>query len=101
MSDFKNAIEDMAKRSLRCVAIAYRPHQTKDVPINEEELSHWQLPEEQLILLAIVGIKVLFCHILIGHILFIIRPKIERIVWYGSQISLIVKIMCYTSMKLH
>ncbi|KAL3533287.1 hypothetical protein ACH5RR_006808 [Cinchona calisaya] len=56
VSDFKKAIEDMAVRSLRCVAIAYRPHQTEDVPTNEE-LGHWQLPEEQLILLAIVGIK--------------------------------------------
>ncbi|XP_027177381.1 calcium-transporting ATPase 10, plasma membrane-type-like isoform X3 [Coffea eugenioides] len=55
--DFKTAIEDMAARSLRCVAIAYRHHEGKDVPTNEEELSNWQLPEGQLVLLAIVGIK--------------------------------------------
>ncbi|KAL3500797.1 hypothetical protein ACH5RR_039890 [Cinchona calisaya] len=56
VSDFKIAIEDMAARSLRCVAIAYQPHQTEGLP-NNEELWNWQLPESQLILLAIVGIK--------------------------------------------
>ncbi|CAI9099300.1 OLC1v1036095C1 [Oldenlandia corymbosa var. corymbosa] len=57
MSDFRKAIEDMAARSLRCVAIAYRPHQAEDIPTNEEDLNRWQLPEGELILLAIVGIK--------------------------------------------
>lgn len=56
VSFFKKAIEDMASRSLRCVAIAYRPYEGI-VPTDEEELSHWLLPEDDLILLAIVGIK--------------------------------------------
>ncbi|XP_019196763.1 PREDICTED: calcium-transporting ATPase 9, plasma membrane-type-like isoform X2 [Ipomoea nil] len=54
---FKGAIEDMAARSLRCVAIAYRSCDTDKVPTDEEQLSEWQMPEDDLILLAIVGIK--------------------------------------------
>lgn len=54
---FRNAIEEMASSSLRCVAIAYRSYETAKVPTNEEELSHWALPEENLVLLGIVGIK--------------------------------------------
>lgn len=49
----------MATRSLRCVAIAYRMCNMDKVPTSEEELESWQLPEGDLILLAIVGIKVL------------------------------------------
>lgn len=53
---FKKAIEDMASSSLRCVAIAYRTYERERVP-DEEELSGWTLPEDDLVLLAIVGIK--------------------------------------------
>ncbi|KAH9653674.1 calcium-transporting ATPase 8 plasma membrane-type [Citrus sinensis] len=53
---FKKAIEDMASCSLRCVAIAYRTYERERVP-DEEELSRWALPEDNLVLLAIVGIK--------------------------------------------
>lgn len=59
LSSYKKAIEDMAAGSLRCVAIAYKPHDVKSVPSTAEELENWQLPESDLILLAIVGIKVL------------------------------------------
>lgn len=48
----------MAARSLRCVAIAYRPYELDKIPSNEEDLNKWSLPEHELILLAIVGIKV-------------------------------------------
>ena len=58
MTFFKKAIEDMAADSLRCVAIAYRSYEKEKVPTNEELLSHWSLPEDDLILLAIVGLKV-------------------------------------------
>lgn len=58
VSFFKKAIEDMAAGSLRCVAIAFRSYELKDVPPDEEQLSKWILPENELILLAIVGIKV-------------------------------------------
>lgn len=58
LSSFKKAIEDMAEESLRCVAIAYRPCDVENVPSGDEELENWQLPESELILLAIVGIKV-------------------------------------------
>ncbi|XP_019456853.1 PREDICTED: calcium-transporting ATPase 9, plasma membrane-type-like [Lupinus angustifolius] len=54
---FGEAIDDMAARSLRCVVIAYRSYELEKVPSNEEELDHWSLPEEELVLLAIVGIK--------------------------------------------
>lgn len=59
---FKKAIEDMAAGSLRCVALAYRPLKGESVPTDEEELSTWELPEGDLVLLAIVGLKV--CNLL-------------------------------------
>ncbi|KAI9186958.1 hypothetical protein LWI28_022740 [Acer negundo] len=55
-TNFKNKIDDMATRSLRCVAIACRSYMEK-VSDNEEELSQWVLPDNDLVLLAIVGIK--------------------------------------------
>ncbi|XP_045789046.1 calcium-transporting ATPase 8, plasma membrane-type-like isoform X4 [Trifolium pratense] len=57
MNFFKKAIEDMAAESLRCVAIAYRSYEKEKVPDNEEQLAHWSLPDDDLVLLAIVGIK--------------------------------------------
>ncbi|XP_011033032.1 PREDICTED: calcium-transporting ATPase 9, plasma membrane-type isoform X2 [Populus euphratica] len=57
MDFFKVAIDDMAARSLRCVAIAYRPYELDKVPTDEESLGKWVLPEDELVLLAIVGIK--------------------------------------------
>ncbi|KAF8033666.1 hypothetical protein BT93_C0061 [Corymbia citriodora subsp. variegata] len=54
---FRKAIEDMAAGSLRCIAIAYRPYDRNDIPLDEEQLTKWALPEDELILLAIVGIK--------------------------------------------
>ena len=48
----------MAASSLRCVAIAYRSYELDEVPSNEEELAEWSLPEKELVLLGIVGIKV-------------------------------------------
>ncbi|XP_061348918.1 calcium-transporting ATPase 8, plasma membrane-type-like [Gastrolobium bilobum] len=57
MTFFKKAIEEMAADSLRCVAIAYRSYEKEKVPTNEELLAHWSLPENDLVLLAIVGLK--------------------------------------------
>ncbi|KAK7329119.1 hypothetical protein VNO77_23265 [Canavalia gladiata] len=57
MTVFKKAIEDMAADSLRCVAIAYRLYEKEKIPANEELLAHWSLPEDDLVLLAIVGLK--------------------------------------------
>ncbi|XP_019197914.1 PREDICTED: calcium-transporting ATPase 9, plasma membrane-type-like [Ipomoea nil] len=54
---FKKAIEDMAADSLRCVAIAYRSYDVGKLPASEEELNQWDLPERDLILLAILGLK--------------------------------------------
>ena len=48
----------MAARSLRCVAIAYRSYEIENVPTDDEELAHWEIPENDLALLAIVGLKV-------------------------------------------
>ncbi|CAI9114541.1 OLC1v1015288C1 [Oldenlandia corymbosa var. corymbosa] len=54
---FKDAIENMAAKSLRCVAIAYKTLEADQVPTDEEHLARWVLPEDDLVLLAIVGIK--------------------------------------------
>lgn len=55
---FKKAIGDMASSSLRCVAFAYRLYEVEKVPSTEEQLAQWALPDDDLVLLAIVGIKV-------------------------------------------
>ncbi|KAK8339281.1 hypothetical protein V6Z12_A08G023800 [Gossypium hirsutum] len=57
MAFFEKAVETMAAGSLRCVAIAYRSYDSEKVPTNEEELAKWALPEDDLVLLAVVGIK--------------------------------------------
>ncbi|CAI0442210.1 unnamed protein product [Linum tenue] len=54
---FRGAIDDMAAHSLRCVAIAYRSYELEKVPTDDEALAKWVLPEDSLVLLAIVGIK--------------------------------------------
>lgn len=54
---FKAAVDEMAAKSLRCVAIAYRSCEPDKVPTDKESLDKWTLPEDELILLAIVGIK--------------------------------------------
>ncbi|CAL9183486.1 unnamed protein product [Musa hybrid cultivar] len=56
VTGFKKLIEDMAAASLRCVAFAYRFYDLERVR-NEEQRESWQLPEDDLVLLAIVGIK--------------------------------------------
>jgi hypothetical protein len=57
ISEFKKFIEDMAASSLRCVAFAYRTYEMVDVP-SEDRRADWILPEDDLIMLGIVGIKV-------------------------------------------
>lgn len=59
MNEFKNSIEDMAELSLRCVAFAYRLYDLDKIP-HEDKRDKWELPEDELVLLAIVGIKVCF-----------------------------------------
>ncbi|XP_056692363.1 calcium-transporting ATPase 8, plasma membrane-type isoform X1 [Spinacia oleracea] len=54
---FKKAINQMAEQSLRCVAIAYRSLELDKVPFDEDKLSQWVIPDDELVLLAIVGIK--------------------------------------------
>ncbi|KAK8581365.1 hypothetical protein V6N12_071593 [Hibiscus sabdariffa] len=54
---FKVAIDEMAANSLRCVALAYRVCEKEKVPTDEEGFNRWILPEDNLVLLAIVGIK--------------------------------------------
>ncbi|PKA52886.1 Calcium-transporting ATPase 9, plasma membrane-type [Apostasia shenzhenica] len=53
---FKTSIEEMAAVSLRCVAFAFRSYEMENVPL-EEERDSWMLPENDLVLLGIVGIK--------------------------------------------
>lgn len=47
----------MASKSLRCVAFAYKLYDRDRVP-EENKKGDWKLPEDELVLLAIVGIKV-------------------------------------------
>ncbi|OVA07520.1 Cation-transporting P-type ATPase [Macleaya cordata] len=54
---FKKAIGDMASSSLRCVAFAYRSYDIEKVPNDEELLAQWVIPDNDLVLLAIVGLK--------------------------------------------
>ncbi|KAI4376410.1 hypothetical protein MLD38_014175 [Melastoma candidum] len=56
MDEDKKAIEDMASCCLRCVALAYKTCKMEDIPNNDEQ-AKWTLPEDELILLAIVGLK--------------------------------------------
>ncbi|KAL5216776.1 hypothetical protein ABZP36_008177 [Zizania latifolia] len=56
VGEFKKFIEDMAASSLRCVAFAYRTYDMGDVP-NDDQRADWILPEDDLIMLGIVGIK--------------------------------------------
>ncbi|KAL6888430.1 hypothetical protein ACP4OV_009456 [Aristida adscensionis] len=55
-NQFKKYIEDMAEQSLRCVAFAYRNLDLKDVP-SEDQRVNWQLPDNDLTLIGIVGMK--------------------------------------------
>lgn len=57
-SEFKKSIDDMAVSSLRCVAFAYCPWEAKKVPT--ESLDKWKLPEDDLTLIGVVGIKVVY-----------------------------------------
>lgn len=57
MEFFKDAINNMAEKSLRCVAVAYRTFEGETVPTDQGQLAQWSLPEDELVLLAIVGIK--------------------------------------------
>ncbi|TYI06859.1 hypothetical protein ES332_A10G188600v1 [Gossypium tomentosum] len=54
---FEATIDEMAANCLRCIALAYRLCEQEKVPSNEESFDDWVLPEDNLVLLAIVGIK--------------------------------------------
>jgi len=55
---FKKVIEDMAANSLRCIALAYKTSDMDKLPVDEQELAQWPLPEDDLVLLALIGLKV-------------------------------------------
>jgi len=55
---FKKVIEDMAANSLRCIALAYKTYDMDKLPVDEQELTQWPLPEDDLVLLALIGLKV-------------------------------------------
>ncbi|XP_031484365.1 calcium-transporting ATPase 5, plasma membrane-type-like [Nymphaea colorata] len=57
MNEFKHVIEKMAGESLRCVAFGFRQCDVKKVPVSIEQRKQWVLPDDGLVLLAIVGIK--------------------------------------------
>jgi hypothetical protein len=64
----------MAAASLRCVAFAYRPFDVEAVPKNEKR-DNWVLPEEELVLLGIVGIKVFMQILMVLSLLFYLSLK--------------------------
>ncbi|KAJ8431754.1 hypothetical protein Cgig2_028971 [Carnegiea gigantea] len=58
INDEKGVIDKMAAESLRCIAFAYKTYDRNDVPnTSEVEMAQWALPEDNLTLLALVGIK--------------------------------------------
>ena len=57
VNQLKKFIEDMAEKSLRCIAFAYRNLGLEDVP-SEEQRINWQLPDNDLTLIGIAGMKV-------------------------------------------
>jgi len=56
VNQLKKFIEDMAEQSLRCIAFAYRNLGLEDLP-SEEQRINWQLPDNDLTLIGIVGMK--------------------------------------------
>jgi Ca2+-transporting ATPase len=58
IAEWRKVIEQMAALTLRCIAFAYSPIEESEVPTNEEDLANWKAPENDLILTAIAGIKV-------------------------------------------
>uniref|UniRef100_A0A453L6A4 Calcium-transporting ATPase n=3 Tax=Aegilops tauschii subsp. strangulata TaxID=200361 RepID=A0A453L6A4_AEGTS len=54
-NELKRSIDDMAMSSLRCIAFAYCTCELTMVP--REDLDKWQLPDDNLTLLGMVGIK--------------------------------------------
>jgi Ca2+-transporting ATPase len=57
VNQLRKFIEDMAEQSLRCIAFAYRNLDLEDVP-SEEQRINWQLPDNDLTLIGIAGMKV-------------------------------------------
>ncbi|XP_031480261.1 calcium-transporting ATPase 5, plasma membrane-type-like isoform X2 [Nymphaea colorata] len=57
MDEIKNVIEMMAAESLRCVAFAFRNYDMRNIPTIMEQREQWLIPDNDLSLLAIVGIK--------------------------------------------
>jgi Ca2+-transporting ATPase len=47
----------MASCSLRCVTIAYKPYKSDKVPVDEQQLTQWVIPQVDLVLHVIIGIK--------------------------------------------
>lgn len=82
----------MAGRTLRCVALAFRTYEAEKVPTGEE-LSKWVLPEDDLILLAIVGIKVRID----GFVHYVHIGMLLLYLWYcGSRPLRSISVYCFT-----
>ncbi|CAN6451086.1 unnamed protein product [Victoria cruziana] len=57
VDEIKKVIESMAGESLRCVAFAFRNQDMQNIPTIIEQQEQWVIPDNDLALLAIVGIK--------------------------------------------
>ncbi|XP_061951139.1 calcium-transporting ATPase 8, plasma membrane-type-like isoform X1 [Populus nigra] len=54
---FFKKVNDMEANSLRCIALAYKTYDKDKLPVDERELAQWPLPEDDLVLLALIGLK--------------------------------------------
>lgn len=55
---FFQKVNAMEANSLRCIALAYKTYDKDKLPVDERELAQWPLPEDDLVLLALIGLKV-------------------------------------------
>jgi len=48
----------MEAKGLRCIALAYKTSDMDKPPVDEQELAQWPLAEDDLVLLALIGLEV-------------------------------------------
>lgn len=88
MNEFKKVIEEMAALSLRCIALAYRSYEMENVPDDEEQRQEWKLPDDELVLLAIVGIKVhSVIHVVVLSIVIDMNPPAGTLTTQHSTVT--------------
>lgn len=92
MNEFKHVIEKMAGDSLRCVAFGFRRCDVKKIPVSIEQRKQWVIPDDELALLAIVGIKV-SSDVWIGKIL--LASYSHFLIFFGYALIKEYVLLCY------